>query len=76
MKPFIESALPMIDTNQLTWKNIFYNEELDTFNRVLSVEYTEEAEYRNGYLIRDVLIDLRNEQEIRHQSIIFIPKTL
>lgn len=52
----------------LDWKCIHYHEEHDTDGSLLNVEWTEEAPYRNGYLIRDVYQD---KNEIKHMSITY-----
>jgi hypothetical protein len=38
----------------LDWTPIHYHEEHDTDGSLINAEWTEEAKYRKGYLIRDV----------------------
>jgi len=66
----------MLDKNELNWKNIYYNEEHDTDGSLISHEFTEECEYRNGWLIKDVyVLETEDNKEIRTQSITFVPGT-
>jgi hypothetical protein len=58
--------------NNLEWKTIYYFEELDTDGSLLTNEWAEEAEYRNGYLVKSVHIDI--EKNIRHESLTFCQK--
>jgi hypothetical protein len=56
--------------NNLEWDTVYYNEELDTDNSVLEWECTQEALYKNGYLIRHIHCDGIN----RTESMTFIHK--
>lgn len=60
--------------NELTWSNIYYHEELDTDGSLLYVEWAEEAEYRQGYLVRCMYEEESPDSpKIRNESITFIP---
>lgn len=62
----------MIKCDELNWSTISYKEEHDADNSVIYVEIIEEAEYRNGYLVRDIYMDIK--QNTTSRSLVFIPK--
>lgn len=61
---------------KLTWKTIYYHEELDTDGSILYIECTQEAEYRTGYLVKTVYDQTYAEDfiKVRTESVTFAPK--
>jgi hypothetical protein len=57
--------------NKLEFKCIYYREEHDTDGSLLEHEWMEEAPYRNGFLIKSVHIDSKDN---RSESITFAQK--
>lgn len=56
----------------LEWETISYHEELDADNRtVIHIEVTQEAPYRGGYLVREILQN--GNIETISQSIAWVP---
>ena len=60
---------------ELTWRTIYYHDELDTDNSILHTEYVQEAKYRTGYLIKSAMITHFNRAEPAYaESIVFVPQ--
>lgn len=54
----------------LEWKTISYEEENDTDNSLFSLDWTQEAPYRNGFLVRHVMEEIGKDRVL---SITFVP---
>lgn len=55
----------------LQWNRIFYRELNEETKNIDYVEYTEEAEYKNGFLVKHTTIDYTSNR--RNESLIYIP---